>query len=104
MRLSMLATAFVFAFATNAIAAEVAVTQKGRKFSEKKIELSVGSSIKFINDDDVTHNIHSTTKGYAFDVGAQKPGQTIVHTFGKAGKVKIRCAIHPKMKIKVTVK
>ena len=104
MRLLSIATAIAFAVATNAMAAQVVVTQKGRKFSVKKLELSVGSSIKFVNDDDVTHNIHSTTKGQAFDIGAQKPGQTLVHTFKKAGKIKIRCAIHPKMKIKVTVK
>ncbi len=104
MRLPIIVAVFVFAFLTNAIAAEVVVTQKGRKFSEKKIALSVGSSIKFVNDDDVTHNIHSTTKGHAFDVGAQKPGKSVVQKFTKAGKVKIRCAIHPKMKIKVTVK
>jgi plastocyanin len=104
MRLLSIVIVLIIGFAANTIAAEVAVKQKGRKFSEKKIELGVGGSIKFINDDDVTHNIHSTTKSHAFDIGAQKPGQTIAHTFNKAGKVKLRCAIHPKMKIKVTVK
>jgi plastocyanin len=104
MKVLLVAITLVLAFAANAMAAQVVVTQKGRKFSEKKIELNVGGSIKFVNDDDVTHNIHSTTKGHAFDIGAQKPGKTVVHTFGKAGKIKLRCAIHPKMKIKVTVK
>lgn len=85
-------------------ATDVKIMQKGKKFSEKKITLSVGDSLTFINDDKVTHNIHSRTKDHTFDFGAQKPGDIVTRKFAKAGKVKVRCAIHPKMKMTVTVK
>ena len=37
------------------------------------------------------------------DKGLQKPGQDIKANFAKAGKYKVRCSIHPKMKMTVTV-
>ncbi len=104
MKKSLVAVFLLTAFAAHAATSEHVVTQKGRKFSEKKMTLAVGDTIKFVNDDDVTHNIHSTSSGHAFDVGALKPGKAVTHKFSKPGKVKIRCAIHPKMKIRLTIK
>ena len=60
-------------------------------------------SIKFVNADKMGHNINS--KGAdSFDLGLQKPGADMSRKFAKAGKYKLRCTIHPKMKLKVTVK
>jgi plastocyanin len=36
-------------------------------------------------------------------MGVQPPGQAIDVPFDKAGKFKIRCHIHPSMKLNVTV-
>jgi plastocyanin len=38
------------------------------------------------------------------DKGLQKPGETINQLFDKSGKFVVRCSIHPKMKMTVTVK
>ena len=86
-----------------AMAEEVVINQKGKKFSERKIEIHVGDSVRFVNDDSAVHNVHSTTAGQAFDLGAQKTGTEVVHVFSKPGKAKVRCAIHPKMKMTVVV-
>tara|TARA_R110002167_G_scaffold238379_1_gene443564 strand:- start:306 stop:620 length:315 start_codon:yes stop_codon:yes gene_type:complete len=91
------------AFVGGAVAGQMTITQKGKKFSEKKVELAAGSSIDFVNDDDITHNVYSSSKGHEFDLGAQKPGSTASHVFGASGKVKVRCAIHPKMKMTIVV-
>ncbi len=98
-----LSLALLMMTAMSAHAAEVAINQKGKKFSEKKVTIAVGDSLKFVNDDGTTHNVHSRTKGHDFDLGAQEPGTEATHTFSKAGKVKVRCAIHPKMKMTVMV-
>lgn len=82
---------------------EITISQKGKAFSEKKVNVNVGDSISFVNDDDITHNVYSRSKGHKFDVGAQRPGTTVSHSFTAPGKVKVRCAIHPRMKLTVVV-
>ena len=104
MRTFLTSLVIVAGMASVASAAEVTITQKDKKFSERKVEVSVGDTIKFVNDDDITHNVHSSTDGQSFDLGAQAPGTESSYTFAQAGEVKIRCAIHPKMKLTVTVK
>lgn len=89
--------------ASAAFAEEVVISQKGKTFSEKKLTLKVGDSISFLNDDDITHNVYSRSKGHKFDIGAQRPGTTVAHQFTAPGKVKVRCAIHPRMKLTVKV-
>ena len=90
-------------FASAARSEEVVITQKGKAFSEKKVTLKVGDTISFVNDDDITHNAYSRSKGHKFDIGAQRPGTTVSHQFTAPGKVKVRCAIHPRMKLAVNV-
>jgi plastocyanin len=99
-----IAVAVAFAaLAPLAHATEVVVTQEGKQFSEKNVTIKVGDSIKFVNKDDITHDVHSSTDGYDFDLGAQQPGTDASYTFAKPGTVQVRCAIHPKMKLDVTV-
>jgi plastocyanin len=80
------------------------VTQKNRAFTPGTITVKVGDSIEFKNDDDVTHNAFSTSKGNEFNSKAQPPGSTASVTFKTAGQVDIHCAFHPKMLMTVTVK
>ena len=86
-----------------AMAEDHTITQADKKFSERRITISAGESITFVNDDGTTHNVHSTTAGHEFDLGAQAPGESSTHIFNSAGTAKVRCAIHPKMKIDVIV-
>ena len=88
--------------AHTASATQITITQKAKKFDIKKVTLKAGDSIKFVNADSITHNIYSR-KGLKFDLGAQKPGTSSTKVFDKAGKFKVRCAIHPKMKVIVSV-
>lgn len=87
-----------------AIAEEVVIKQNGKAFSEKQVTLKVGDTVSFVNDDEITHNVYSRSKGHRFDIGAQRPGTTVSHQFTAPGKVKVRCAIHPRMKLTVNVK
>jgi plastocyanin len=80
------------------------VNQKNLTFTPGAVTVKVGDSLQFKNDDDVTHNAFSTSKGNEFNSKAQQPGQTASVTFKAAGQVDIRCAFHPKMTMTVTVK
>ena len=84
-------------------AGEIVISQKGKVFSEKQVIIQAGDSISFVNDDDITHNVYSRSKGHKFDIGAQRPGTTVAHQFNQPGKAKVRCAIHPRMKLTVNV-
>ena len=101
-----MAAAFAVALAAvsfDATAAEVKVEQKSKKFSQKKVSAAVGDTMVFVNADGFTHNLFSK-KGVTFDSGVMKPGDVYKLKLDKAGKFRVRCAIHPKMKLRVTVK
>ena len=85
-------------------AADHDVTQKDRTFSQTEITIKPGDSITFKNGDDVTHNVFSMTPGMEFDLRRQAPGASSTVPFAKEGTVEVRCSIHPKMKLMVTVK
>lgn len=80
------------------------ITQKGKAFSAESITIASGDSIVFKNDDDTSHNVFSTSEGFKFNLGIQKPSTESSMKFEKTGDFEIRCAIHPKMKLKVTIK
>lgn len=80
------------------------VIQKDRKFTPGIVTIRTGDTIRFKNEDQVTHNIFSASPGQEFDLKIQRPGQTYVRTFTAPGKAEIRCAIHPQMVIDVTIK
>ena len=101
--LGIVAGAMLVALTPVAHATEVVIDQQNKEFSQKSVSIKVGDSMKFVNKDDMVHDVHSTSDGYDFDLGAQKPGSETSYTFDKPGKVKVRCAIHPKMKLEVTV-
>ncbi len=109
MRLKRLLPVFAcagMAWAAPAGAATTTITQTGQAFSETAISLKVGDHVKFANQDDVNHNIlvqQGDDDDNARDMGIQPPGQSVDVLFDKAGKFKIRCHIHPDMKLTVDV-
>ena len=77
------------------------VTQVDKAFAEKEISVGRGATVHFVNNDSVKHNI--LIKKLDFNSGLQSPGDSVAVTFDKSGKFKVRCGIHPKMKMKVVV-
>jgi plastocyanin len=88
---------------TVAFAAEHTVSQKGKVFSETSLKIKRGETLVFVNDDNVTHNVLSNSPGNQFNLGALGPGNSTPVTFDKAGEVLVVCAIHPTMKMTVTI-
>lgn len=89
--------------ASQALAADMTISQKGKQFDKTEITAKVGDRLLFQNDDTTAHNVHSATGGHRFDLGLQKPGDSTSITLDKSGTFEARCAIHPKMKLNVTV-
>ena len=89
--------------AGTAASENVVITQQKKTFSAKEVTIKAGDSITFMNNDSVTHNVYSRSKGYRFDSGAQAPNSSMTQVFSSPGKVKVRCAIHPRMKLTVNV-
>jgi len=84
-------------------AANFKVSQQSQAFSVSSLSLKVGDTVDFSNEDTVAHNIYSLS-GEPFDLGMMKPAQSKSYTFKKAGTYEVECAIHPNMKMTVTVK
>ena len=103
LRMFALTAGLVVAGTVLATAGSTSVSQKGKAFNPGDITVKAGEKVAFVNDDNVTHNVMSRTNGSKFNLGSQKPGEHAEHTFEDPGVVEVRCAIHPKMKMTVTV-
>jgi plastocyanin len=79
------------------------VSQKAKAFSTAELEVKVGDTVEFKNDDDVAHNVFSVSKPQPFNTKVQTPGKSADITFAKEGTVEVRCAIHPQMKLLIKV-
>ena len=97
--------AVLMGFGAGVRAASMTIEQAGQLFSEKSVALNLGDTLTFQNHDDVTHNINVINDDdEATDLGLQKPGTNLVYKFDKAGRFKIRCSIHPSMKMVASVR
>ncbi len=81
------------------------IDQIGQIFSTKVLTLTVGDTAVFDNNDSVRHDIRVIDgDDQTIDVGVQEPGQALNYRFDKAGRFRVRCGIHPSMKLTVVVK
>lgn len=83
--------------ADRTISAPTQISHKGRQFSPNVLPLVQGSSVDFLNDDDIFHNVFSLSKPRVFDLGIYEEGASKLVTFPEPGVVRIHCNIHPKM-------
>jgi plastocyanin len=86
------------------LAAQHVVNQKDKTFSTAALTVKPGDVVVFKNDDSITHNVFSTTKGLEFNTKAQAPGSSTEVTLATEGTAEVSCAFHPKMKLTITVK
>jgi plastocyanin len=87
-------------------ATTITVLQRGLALNMASISLTKGDRLNFTNDDDVIHNIHIFGPGSEenVDLGLQKPGKLLTFKFDKPGAYRVRCNIHPSVKMAVAVK
>jgi plastocyanin len=75
---------------------------KNTKFQPGDIELKVGQTVTFENDDSFAHNV-TATQGAKFRSGTLNQGKTFEFTADKAGKISYVCTFHPGMAGTITV-
>ena len=88
---------------TAAAAGAVLVNQVNRAFSEKSITVARGSVVRFLNADKFLHQVYVTSPTFKFESGEQEPGKSVDVTFSVDGTFAVRCEIHPKMTLMITV-
>lgn len=72
------------------------------KFQDERIEVPVGTTVEWSNDDQVAHTV--TADYNAFDSGNLESGQIWRYTFTRVGTFGFHCTLHPFMKGSIVVK
>ncbi len=86
-------------------AARMLVSQRERIFHPNQMEIRRGDTVQVQNDDgELIHHAYVATDTFNFNSGEQMPGSITNIRFTEAGTFTIRCRIHPKMALVVTVK
>ena len=100
-----LAAAALLALGASAQQAVVAVSQKNRVFHPREVEVALGEAVVFVNDDgELLHHVYSRASGFDFDIGERAAGTRVPVRFSKRGTFEVRCDIHPRMLLRVTVR
>jgi plastocyanin len=82
---------------------EVKVSQANKTFAPGAVTIKAGGKIDFVNDDTIAHNVLARGTPEDFNLGIIKPGTEKDVTLIAPGVYDVRCAIHPAMKMTVTV-
>jgi plastocyanin len=72
--------------------APVEVGMQGKVFRPGRVDVLVGDTVTWHNDDLVTHTVFSADP--ALDSGRLNPGATFRHTFDRQGIVSYHCTLH----------
>lgn len=77
------------------------VNMAGTTFAPGDLQLQVGDTVTFVNDDAIAHT--ATADDGTFDSGTMEPGATFAFTAEKAGTISYLCEFHPGMTGTITV-
>ena len=104
-RIVLMAAAILLSSFGGLSAAEYVVTQNDRKFVPNELRVKVGDSITFVNEEKRRrHNVYANTARFDYvTIRKQKPGDRDSVVIKHAGTIDIRCALHPKMKMRIYV-
>lgn len=74
-----------------------AMRQVHKKFVPQVLPVVAGTTVDFLNDDSIYHNVFSLSTTKTFDLGLYKQGTSQSVAFDQTGLVKVYCNIHPNM-------
>lgn len=75
----------------------VTVEQFGVAFAPRLVAITVGTTLEFINQDNIYHNVFSLTPGAKFNIGRKPTGVVVSKKIDQAGAIQLFCDIHPQM-------
>jgi len=79
----------------NSTVVKIVANAGSNSFSPNPVEVKVGKTVTWINDDSGRHTV--TSKDGVFDSGMMGKGQSFSFTFDKAGEYPYFCSPHPNM-------
>lgn len=79
------------------------ISQKNRTYAPGSVTINKGDTLKIVNDDIFLHHAYVDSDQMEFDSGSMEEGEMREVRFDKAGNFLLKCDIHPKMKLAVTV-
>lgn len=79
------------------------ISQSGLQFLPRVLAVSVGQTIQFPNEDDVSHNVFSLSEAKKFKLGIYPKGESRDVTFEKVGVIDLFCSIHRHMHAVIVV-
>ena len=91
-------------FSQMALAQTFEVGQTDKKFTQAELEIKVGDTVKFTNNDPFFHNVFSLSDSKMFDLGSYPKGESRDVVFDQPGEIEVECAIHPEMLMTIKVK
>jgi len=80
---------------------QIEVAIEGSAFNPATLNVPVGTTILWYNNDSATHTI--TARNNLFDSGNLAPGDTFQYTFEQSGSLEYYCKIHPSMVGEITI-
>lgn len=92
-----------FSLGRSLAAAVVEMVQHGRAFDQPKLHIHAGDVVRFTNKDEFDHQVYVQSPGFNVDTDESEPGQNTDVHFTTAGTFEVRCHIHPRMHLTVTV-
>jgi len=75
----------------------VVMGNRHKQFFPRVLAVTVGSKVRFPNEDPILHNAFSSSTDNAFDVGLYSEGEGQTVTFNHAGYVRGYCNVHHSM-------
>lgn len=87
----------------SSIPAGPTVTIKDFKFSPATLNVKVGTTVTFVQEDSIPHNAHGDGSSDFINSPTLTKGQTYTVTFNQAGTYPYICSIHPFMHGSVVV-
>jgi len=73
------------------------VMTRNRRFLPRTLAVSPGSTVRFPNDDPITHNVFSVSPGNRFDLGRYGKGRGRAQRLDTPGVVRVFCNVHRDM-------
>lgn len=82
----------------------ITISQKKRTYAPEAVTIKAGDSLRIVNDDIFLHHAFVDSPTLEYDSGSMEEGEKRDIYFENPGQYQVKCAIHPKMNLDVTVK
>lgn len=81
----------------------ITISQKRRKYAPVAVTIKPGDILRVVNDDIFLHHAFVDNDDMKYDSGSMEEGEKRDIKFPTRGEFQLQCAIHPRMRLTVTV-